>query len=140
MTKRKRTTAVLCGLFLCASVAAGCITTRRPVPADEFPYGITISENYWIGEGNERHAEFNIGTVRKGDIIYEGHGYRLTAGNTYDESVEIKQDGGLVEANADGSLNTSRATEDSYTVRRGCTTVLRSYSLNTGVILEIRTG
>ena len=101
---------------------------------------VLIRETGWVYNGTEKNEiteEINCGVVQKGDVLYEKNGYRLTVHEIYSDRIIVSQDGGLVMANDDGSLNALDDAKKTYTVKIGKCVKLRSYSLQMGVLLEI---
>lgn len=103
-------------------------------------FSLSVQEKWWIYDGEEEINGINEAryeTISKGDIIYKKMGYKLIVDEIYADRIIIRQEGGLVPANENGSLNAFVAAEDTYEVIAGKELILRTYSLMTGMKIHI---
>lgn len=101
----------------------------------------TINEEWWASKKQSRQSgtkEYQFESIKAGDVIYDKAGYKLIVKDVYEKEIVLKQEGGLVEANENGNLNAMASAKDTYTVKKGSDLKLKSYSLRSGIILDIK--
>lgn len=126
-------------IFLIVVIIIKCIPEDKgSVVEKSFP--LNVHEEWWLSDGDKKIEGSNdvkYDELSVGDVIYKKMEYKLTIDEIYENCVVLRQEGGLVPANENGSLNAFVAAEETYTVKKGETLKLRSYSLQTGIRVYI---
>ena len=137
MSKLKLAASIVAIIFV-VCIFAFIINRKEDIgePITDNNFSLSVHEEWWVSNGEKETNGTNdekYETISKGDIIYKKMEYKLIVDEIYADRIILKQEGGLVPANEDGSLNAFVAAEDTYEVIAGEELILRSYSLMTGI-------
>ena len=146
-------TVVLCGCGEDAKVGerprlaeADPIANEEPTgTTDQAEPGITVEIRNWgVGvdaAGNDAWYEHTdkeqYDDPQKGDVIYDSFGASLTVESVSDKKIVLANGGGLIEPNADGSINLMGKGPDTYTIKSGESLELHTQSMDAGATVII---
>lgn len=141
--KRKKKRIIIALILLVIATLGGILymkSQKKEPELSEKDANFSVNEYWWISSNQSRKdgsEDFNYKHIKVGDVVYDGKGYKLIVDSVKEHSITLRQEGGLVLANEDGSLNAFESAKDTYVVEKDKPLKLRSYSLRVGVILEI---
>ena len=139
--KRRGDIALCIATMLVMLVFVGCSKSKKE---EETWNGVlTATIENWNEFGGDDAEPQELEGLKKGDVIYDGMGYKLTVKKITEDEIVLKSTGGIIETEKGGGINLNKIAPSKLVIENGEEKYFATQSMDAGVSFtfhyEVRT-